>query len=547
VGQVRAGNRGDPFFFVREFYGFVPGVFRAQEPYIRAIEGEASLLGAVLASQHVLPRVQKHRIVLAVAAARLNAYVVALEYQTLSVLGVRDRLLEQIVADHREAGLAQDEVDLLDFAVKLAVRGRCVSRQDVARLLAKGCDEKAILEAALVAAWANFLCSLSLRVGCEPDFEPLAMVSVPLVPDSEEAADNSGPYLPTLVRKPGPPAPGFCAGLFEAQGVRPDIVKAESDAIRLILLEDDALAAPEKQRIALAVSEANGNVYWTATLDHLLGGESAPPSDRRLLDLALNPAARSGPGDAIVVETSVTAALTDFLNTLQWGLGVAPEFDVGRAPRKTLHLSPTVPRPTVDGSAADPDAETVARVRGGDLDAFEGLITRHSRRVYRTLLGILGNAEEARDAMQDTFLKAFQHLGSFEGRSRFSTWLVSIATNTGAQILRERKNVQSLDHDDFDSDEDFRPRDVRAWADDPEELYSKAETSSLVERGILALPSKYRVVLMLRDLEQLSIEEAASALRLGIPALKARQLRGRLMLREALAPHFAQAAKGGGA
>ena len=85
----------------------------------------------------------------------------------------------------------------------------------------------------------------------------------------------------------------------------------------------------------------------------------------------------------------------------------------------------------------------------------------------------------------------------------------------------------------------LRPRQIRAWSDDPEQLYSKSETRSLVEQGVLKLPAKYRVVLMLRDIEQLSIEEAAAALNLGIPALKSRHWRGRLMLREALTPHFA--------
>ncbi len=129
----------------------------------------------------------------------------------------------------------------------------------------------------------------------------------------------------------------------------------------------------------------------------------------------------------------------------------------------------------------DPDAELVARVQDGDLDAFEELVTRHSRRVYRTLMGIVGNVEEAQDAMQDTFLKAFQHIGDFQRRSKFSTWLVSIATNRGLQRLRERRRLESLDETGPEADEEFRPRQVRAWADDPEQLYSQAERRRLVE------------------------------------------------------------------
>ncbi len=140
--------------------------------------------------------------------------------------------------------------------------------------------------------------------------------------------------------------------------------------------------------------------------------------------------------------------------------------------------------------------------------------------------------------MQDTFLKAFQHLAGFEGRSKFSTWLLSITTNTAIQRLRERRPMESLD--ETSNEESFRPRQFQAWTDDPERLCSRAEMRSLVENGVMSLPAKYRVVLILLDLEQLSLEEAAAILGLGIPAIKARRLRGRLMLREALAPHFSQ-------
>ena len=251
--------------------------------------------------------------------------------------------------------------------------------------------------------------------------------------------------------------------------------------------------------------------------------------------------------DEQIVEAVVITGLTKFLNTLQFGIGAVPDFEPRialpvEAP-KIANLFVATDRPTEGGKTFDPDAEAVAKVRSGDSDVFEELVTRHSRRVYRTLLGILGSPEEARDAMQDTFLKAYQHLDKFQGRSKFSTWLVSIASNTGLQILRDRKPLQSLDEEKSEADESARPRQVRAWTDDPEQLYSKSETRALVEQNVLKLPAKYRVVLMLRDIEQLSIEETAAALNLGIPALKSRHLRGRLMLREALTPHFA-AAKG---
>ena len=105
-----------------------------------------------------------------------------------------------------------------------------------------------------------------------------------------------------------------------------------------------------------------------------------------------------------------------------------------------------------------------------------------------------------------------------------------------------RKPLESFDEEDHG--EDFHPRLVRAWGDNPEQLYSEAERRGLVERAVMMLPSKYRVVLVLRDIEQLSTGEAAAALDLEIPTLKSRLLRARLMLREALAPHFATSPKG---
>lgn len=145
-------------------------------------------------------------------------------------------------------------------------------------------------------------------------------------------------------------------------------------------------------------------------------------------------------------------------------------------------------------------------------------------------------------AAQDTFLRAFQHIANFQRRSKFSTWLTTIASNTALQRLRERRPVESIDEGP-DADEGFRPRQIRAWDDDPEQLYSKDETRGLVEKELMKLPAKYRVVLVLRDIEQLSGEEAAAVLGIGLPALKSRLLRGRLMLRESLAPHFSAGTK----
>lgn len=188
----------------------------------------------------------------------------------------------------------------------------------------------------------------------------------------------------------------------------------------------------------------------------------------------------------------------------------------------------------------DPDTDFIASAQNGDLEAFEELVRRHSRLIYRALVAILGDRDEAEDAMQETFLSAFKHIAGFQGRSRFSTWLVSIARNAALQRLRRGKYMESLDGFELAEEHDSRPRQIRAWQDNPEQLYSRVEIRQVVERGILELSTKYRAVVMLRDVEQLSTDDVARKLGISIRAVKTRLLRGRLMLREWLSPYFAK-------
>jgi RNA polymerase sigma-70 factor (ECF subfamily) len=366
---------------------------------------------------------------------------------------------------------------------------------------------------------------------------------------------------------------GFVPNLFRARAVRPEVVAAESEMIASLLVPEDALTSRQKELVMLVACAWDRNEYGLAlwsellrragipleTCDRIAAGEFAGP-DKALLDFAARLALGAPEfsqtdilhlrehrySDHQILEAIATTALAKFLDTLQIGLGVALDFAprplVWPSAEKNANLSAEQPRPTDEWVPADPDLETVNAVRSGNVDAFEQLIERHSRRVYRTLVGILGDPEDARDAMQDSFLKAFQHLDNFQGRSKFSTWLVSIATNTGLQRLRERKPVDSLDESSSESEETFRPRQIRAWTEDPEQLYSQTERRQLIESSVMKLPAKYRVAVVLRDLELLSTEDAAAALGIEIPTLKTRLLRGRLMLREALAPHFTRRA-----
>ncbi len=585
--EVQMADSFAPFVAFRESFGFVPGIFRAQTLLPRVIEAEAQIAGTVLLKQAGLTRVQKERILLSIAADRRNIYCATAHAEFLRRLGEPEDRVGQIVRDHRQAELGAADEALLDFALKLARDPTTVGRADHETLRGRGFPDEQILEATVMGGLTNFLCGLATGLGAVPDFEPMML--------SETARSASrgitggftherGPYLPAIERRPDEFSPfaffkekfGFVPNIFRAQTLRPDVVEAEAQVVGTILLTDDVLSRKQKEYILLVVSAANLNTYCVAVHCEMLRALGIPQeqsdqiavdhhqadlseADRALLDFALKLGNRPGMfgsedieslrrhgfADKQILEAVVMTALTDFLNTLQMGLGTTPDFTPRLIfPLKVVNPEDDGERPmegqSVQGeSAPDADAAVVARVQAGDADAFEELVRRHGRKVYRSLIGILGSAEEAEDAMQDAFLKAFQHIAEFEGRSTFATWLVRIAINTGVQRLRRRKDFESLDDDDA-----FRPRRIQAWQDDPEQSYSKEEIRALIEREIAKLPTKYRVVVMLRDLGELSTEQAANALGLGVPALKARLLRGRLMLRESLVPYFSKGSAG---
>lgn len=183
------------------------------------------------------------------------------------------------------------------------------------------------------------------------------------------------------------------------------------------------------------------------------------------------------------------------------------------------------------------DLDLVDRILAGEARAFEPLVRRYERRVFRVTLAILGNIEDAEEAMQDTFVKAYRHLSQFRRESRFTTWLTRIAINEALQKRQTQRNFVPIE-DAEAAGADFMPHRYESWRADPEKLYGKQEIRRMIEAAIESLAPIYREVLVLRDLEGLSAEEAADALGLKIPAMKSRLLRARLMVREQLAGAF---------
>jgi RNA polymerase sigma-70 factor (ECF subfamily) len=175
----------------------------------------------------------------------------------------------------------------------------------------------------------------------------------------------------------------------------------------------------------------------------------------------------------------------------------------------------------------------VAAAKAGDISAFETLVGRYERKIFRLTQNITQNREDAEDAMQEAFLKAFEHLQEFQGNSRFYTWLVRIAVNQALMKLRKRRpNQVSLDEDIDTGEED--------WGPSPEDRYEQRELGGILEGVISELEPSFRIVFQLRDIEELSTEETAEALGLSVPAVKSRLLRARLKLRQKLNRYFRQ-------
>src|SRR5579863_3512507 len=190
--------------------------------------------------------------------------------------------------------------------------------------------------------------------------------------------------------------------------------------------------------------------------------------------------------------------------------------------------------------ARDDEHLLVAAAKKGDLSAFEELVNRYERKIFRLTMNITGNREDAEDAMQDAFLKSYSHLKDFEGTSRFYTWLVRIAANEALMRLRKRRpNQFSLD-EPIEGDEDLMPRELQDWGPSPEQRFAQTEMRQILSSVIDELEPDYRVVFVLRDIEELSTEETAASLGISVPAVKSRLLRARLKLREKLGRYFQQ-------
>jgi len=184
---------------------------------------------------------------------------------------------------------------------------------------------------------------------------------------------------------------------------------------------------------------------------------------------------------------------------------------------------------TASARAALSDEEVITRVASGEADLFEVIMRRYNQRLFRVVRSIVGEDHEAEDAVQEVYLSAYSHLGQFAGQAQFSTWLTRIAINEA--LARRRRRVRGAELD-FKEEDDTMLQSTSAR--NPEDEASRREMSLMLETAIDGLPAIYRVVFVMRELEQMSTAETASALEIGEETTKVRLHRAKGLLRDAM-------------
>jgi RNA polymerase sigma-70 factor (ECF subfamily) len=192
----------------------------------------------------------------------------------------------------------------------------------------------------------------------------------------------------------------------------------------------------------------------------------------------------------------------------------------------------------------DDDFDLVQASKNGDVAAFEQLVKRYDGKLFRIAQSVTHNREDSQDAVQEAFLKAYQHLADFRGDSQFSTWLIRITLNQSLMKLRKQRAAKEVSLDeDLRTDEETLPREVIDWAPNPEQRFSVSELRNILIKTIEELRPILRTVFVLQDLEGLSTEQTAEVLNLSQSAVKSRLWRARLQLRERLNQHFGKSAE----
>jgi RNA polymerase sigma-70 factor (ECF subfamily) len=189
------------------------------------------------------------------------------------------------------------------------------------------------------------------------------------------------------------------------------------------------------------------------------------------------------------------------------------------------------------------ETQMLARILGGETQLFHELIRPYERTVYMVALGMLKDEGEAEDTAQEAFLKAYTGLNRFRSESKFSTWLISITINEARSKLRKRKNLrtESLDGNWDGEGEDqvkVSPAVLTDWREIPSEVLERGEVRGILRAAVTALPAIYREIFVLREVKELSVNEASEVLGISGALVKVRLHRARMMLQKTLAPQL---------
>ena len=193
------------------------------------------------------------------------------------------------------------------------------------------------------------------------------------------------------------------------------------------------------------------------------------------------------------------------------------------------------------------ETDLLHQAKGGDFAAFQKLVTILQPRVYGLTFRILQQAQDAEDATQQTFLALIEHIADFLEESSVATWVLRIATNNALKILRKKRTVKMVSMSEMASEDSYgdvpHPEFIAPWSQTADEIVQQAEVQAELEKALLELDDKYRLVFVLRDIEGLSVRETAQALDLTESTVKVRLLRARLALREHLTRRFGDASQ----
>jgi RNA polymerase sigma-70 factor (ECF subfamily) len=196
-----------------------------------------------------------------------------------------------------------------------------------------------------------------------------------------------------------------------------------------------------------------------------------------------------------------------------------------------------------DGPASDDDLTLVQRCQAGDAAAFRMLFDRYHRRVYAVALGVLKNPQDARDVVQEAFVKVHRHLGSFQGASSFYTWLYRITMNLSIDHHRRKKNAPHVDYDDAIRRDEEAVEDADnivsgfAAGADPQRAHSRKELAARMQAALSTLPPYHQQVIVLREVEGLSYEEIAKVMKVPKGTIMSRLFHARRKMQAALADY----------